>query len=58
MSRRPYPLRRTLRNGWSYIGRCRGRDYVTIIDPNGEPHGIYYTVRQALAAIKTKGTPQ
>lgn len=45
--------RRTLRrSGWTLIGRCIGREYYAIVDPQGEPQGTYRTQKAALEAIR------
>jgi len=41
-----------LRNGWSYKGRCQGRDYVTVFNEEGFPVATCYRVKNALDFIR------
>ena len=50
------PKRTRRRSGWLLIGRCIGREYYAIVDPQGEPQGIYRTKALALAAIRRHET--
>lgn len=47
------PRRTKRRSGWTLIGRCIGREYYAIVDPQGEPQGTYRTRAAALAAIRS-----